>query len=42
MMGSSDPLPEAVCCDLCGSDLRMPGYGELSVFADDVILRSAG
>ncbi len=29
-MATTDPLPEAVCCDLCGSDLRMPGYGQQS------------
>lgn len=29
-MATSDPLPKAVCCDLCGSDLRIPGYGQQS------------
>lgn len=41
-MHAADSLTGAVCCDLCGSVLRMPGYGELSVFADDVIRRNAG
>lgn len=29
-MATIDPSPEALCCDLCGSDLRMPGYGQQS------------
>lgn len=29
-MATTDPLPEAVCCDLCASDLRIPGYGQQS------------
>lgn len=29
-MATTDPSTEAVCCDLCGSDLRISGYGQQS------------
>lgn len=27
-MATTDPLPEALYCDLCASDLRMSGFGQ--------------